>query len=84
MREFTIKGSSIIREILIWVGLLILAFFTNVYAISVYDGQWSELRTQLHIVLLLSLVYYLVVALIRAFVFGAVVLFRQMTGLVNR
>lgn len=70
MKEIRIKVTSIIREVVIWVALLIAAFFTNVYAISTYDGQWSELFSQLHVVFIISAVYYVLLVLLRLIVFG--------------
>jgi len=70
MNEIKIKISSIIREAVIWAVLLVVAFLTNVYAIITYDGQWPELISQLHVVFILSVVYYVILAIIRAIVHG--------------
>lgn len=59
MKDLHIPASTLIREFRIWFILLILAFLTNVYAIILHDAEWSELVSQLHIVLILSVVYYL-------------------------
>ncbi len=70
MKEIRIKYTSILRELAIWLLMLILAFFTNVYAIMIHNGQWGELVSQLHIVFLLSIFYYLVLGIIRLIIFG--------------
>lgn len=59
MKDLHITSTTLLREFRIWAGLLLLAFLTNVYAIIIHDGQWSELLSQLHVVLILSMVYYL-------------------------
>ncbi|MDG5767707.1 hypothetical protein QA596_09540 [Balneolales bacterium ANBcel1] len=78
MKEIRIKVSSIWREVLIWVIMLAVAFLTNVYAIRTYDGQWSELISQLHIVLLLSVVYYVLLAVLRLIIRGVYLLISRL------
>ena len=70
MKEIRIKISSVLRELAIWLLMLILAFFTNVYAIMIHDGQWGELVSQLHIVFLLSFFYYIGLGIIRLIILG--------------
>lgn len=70
MKDLKIEGTSIIRELLMWGLFFIIAFLTNVFAISFYEGQWSELYSQLHIVFILSIVYYFVALLIRGLISG--------------
>ena len=70
MRDIRIRGTSATRELIIWLVLLLVAFFINVYAIVVHSGNWVELITQLHIVLAMSIVLYLAAALLRGVVHG--------------
>lgn len=77
MKDITIKVSSIVKELKIWMFLVILAFLTNVYAITKFEGQWLELYSQLHIILILSVFYYVVVLLLRGILFGVRVLFNS-------
>ena len=65
MSDIRIKISSVKKEALIWVILVLAGFLMNVYAIILYDGKWSELYSQLHIVLLLSVVLYVLLVIIR-------------------
>lgn len=65
MKDLIIKASVIKKELKIWFMLLIGAFFVNVYAIIVHSGDWIELITQLHIVVILSLVLYLMTVIFR-------------------
>ncbi len=70
MKDILIKASSIRRELLVYLTVFIVAFFSNVYAIIAYSGRWAELYTQLHIVFLLSIFLYLLLALIRLVIYG--------------
>lgn len=76
MQDVTLKGSSIIREIRIWLVLLLVAFLTNMYAIISYNGQWAELITQWHVVLILSVVLYVFLWIIRGLVRGVLFIIR--------
>ncbi len=70
MKDITIKESTIRRELYVLLAMLIVAFLANIYAIMAYDGQWSELFSQLHIVLLLAIFLYVFVGVIRLIIFG--------------
>lgn len=58
MNDLHIPASVLKREFKIWLVLLATAFASNVYAIVTYGGQWHELATQIHVVLILSVVFY--------------------------
>ncbi|MEX0719479.1 MAG: hypothetical protein WD059_02345 [Balneolaceae bacterium] len=70
MKALTITASDVIREIKIWVASLIAAIAINVYAIILHNGAWSELYTQFHIVLLISIALYLFLVFVRAIILG--------------
>ena len=76
MKDVTVQGSSIVREIRIWLLLLVAAFLTNIYAIISYNGQWVELFTQWHVVLILSVVFYVFLWIIRGLVRGVLFIIR--------
>ena len=77
MSEINIKASTIIRELLILLGIFVFAFLLNVYAITQYDGQWSELVTQLHVVLYLTLILFVLISVIRVIVWGIIKLVQK-------
>lgn len=77
MNEICIKVSSIKRELWIWFALLWVAVVVNIYAILSYDGQWWELFSQLHVVLILSVVFYFLALLLRGLVCIGMWLFRR-------
>jgi len=65
MKDITISGKSIKLEIIIWLCCLCASVLINIYAIIKYNNSWLELITQLHIVLLLSIVFYFITGIIR-------------------
>ncbi len=58
MRDLHIQASTLKRELRIYVSMFILAILSNVYAIVTYDAPWIELLTQLHVIVILSVVFY--------------------------
>lgn len=70
MKPIVVTASDIKRELVIWGLCLFVSIGVNIYAIIVHDGFWAELYTQLHIELVLSIVFYLVVALVRGIGWG--------------
>lgn len=65
MKDIIITSKTIKREIIVWVGALMVAQLMNVYAIAKFNTQWSELYSQLGYVVVLSVVLYLLIALVR-------------------
>jgi hypothetical protein len=65
MKDITISGKRIKTEIIIWLCCLCAAVLINIFAISKYGNSWWELLTQLHIVLLISIVIYFITGIIR-------------------
>jgi hypothetical protein len=68
MKDIIITSKIIKREIYVWVCALIAAQLMNVYAIVKYNTQWRELYSQLGYILMLSIVLYLLIAMIRLLV----------------
>lgn len=65
MKDIIITSKIIKREIYVWVCALIAAQLMNVYAIVKFETQWRELYSQLGYILMLSIVLYLLIALLR-------------------
>ncbi|GEM_PF-1604122 len=80
MKDFVIKAKVVKRELMILLGAFVLSFFSNIYAIIVHDGQWSELLSQLHVVVLLTLFLYFLVLLIRLIYLGVKFLWRSLSS----
>ena len=65
MKDILIKGYHAEREIKYFIACFIAAIALHVYAIVTYQTRWIELLTQIHVTLALTIVFYLIVLLIR-------------------
>jgi hypothetical protein len=70
IKDIIIKERVIRRELVLLGILFLTANLTNVYAIVVHEGQWSELLSQFHVVGILTLVLYGVSLFLRAMYWG--------------
>jgi len=77
MKDITIKGVSIKRELWIFLGIFIFTFGLNIYSILHYKTSWSELYSQLYVVVLMSIFFYCLIAVIRIVVSLISKLFRK-------
>jgi hypothetical protein len=65
MKDITITGKRIRKE-LRWLLLgFILAVLLNIYSIIKYDTAWSELVSTLHILLVMALIIYVILLFFR-------------------
>jgi glucan phosphoethanolaminetransferase (alkaline phosphatase superfamily) len=65
MKDLTISGKRIKTEIKFLLFSFCLAVLINIFAIVYYKTNWIELLSQLHIVLLFSILIYLLSGAIR-------------------
>ena len=65
MKDILIKGNRIKREVIIIVFCFVLALILNVVGIIIHGTEWKELLTQLHVVVILTFVIYLLLWFIR-------------------
>lgn len=70
MKDIIIKGVRIKKELIILGVCLVASIGLNIYSIAKYETDWSELIGQLHIVLLLALLLYLLVGGFRLILYG--------------
>ena len=77
MSDWIITRQRRNRELIYWGISFTIAFLMNVYSIVTYNTLWSELYSQLHIVLLISFVLYALIGIIRLIIFGIVRLIRK-------
>ena len=80
MKDLVIPGRRITREVLIFLGCFVVAFFVNVYAIAKYKTEWKELVTTLHITLAVAGGFYVVLALLRVVFCGVARVLRRKTA----
>lgn len=62
MNDITIKTKTIKRELWIFLGIFLVSFLLNIYSILHYKTSWSELYTHLHVIVLITIFVYCVLA----------------------
>ena len=60
MKDITISGRLLKRELLIFCCFVFAAWLVNVYAVLKYHGPWFELFTQVGFMLTIAIILYLV------------------------
>lgn len=60
MKDLVIKVRHIRREVIVWVGCLVVLTAWNAYAITIYHTQWEELISLWYLILPLSVLLYLI------------------------
>ena len=69
MKDITIKSSTLKKESLFLALLFGLAMVINIVSILIYDGFWTELITQIPVVIVLTVVLYILVLLVRLLIY---------------
>jgi len=77
MKDLVIKGKWIRRELIILAVLFLAAVITNVIGIVKHDTRWIEMISQIHVVLILTLVLYLLLWLLRLIIYAVILPFRK-------
>ena len=77
MKDIIIKPTHIRRELIILLICLVIAFILNIVSIIAYKTAWSELFSQLHYVLAISVALYLLFAFVRLVIGLVKPLFRK-------
>ncbi|MDP2038785.1 MAG: hypothetical protein Q8L04_15495 [Ignavibacteria bacterium] len=80
MKDIIIKNTTLKREIIIWVAAFCCAVALNIYAITKYDASWSELLTQLPVIIFLSVLIYFLILVVR----GIAKTISKIIGLIKR
>lgn len=80
MKDVIIPSRRIARELLIFIGCIVIALVVNIYAILKYKTEWKELVTTLHITIAVGLVIYILLGILRLLIGSAVRLFRRKAG----
>jgi hypothetical protein len=65
MKDTIIKASWKRRELVVLLISFIAAFIFNIYAVIRYSSPFKEIFTQIHIVLIVTLVFYAIITLLR-------------------
>lgn len=70
MKDIVITAKRLKKEVLLFTICFIIGIMLNIISIAIYKTQWKELITQLHVVLLVAIVLYILIVLIRIIVFA--------------
>lgn len=65
MRDIVIPSKVVKRELIILLVSLVSAFLLNIYSIIKYGTSWKEIYNQIHVVLGVALLIYVLVLLFR-------------------
>lgn len=65
MKDITVKGARIKKEMYFWIVSFFIAVVINILGIIKYNTSWWELLSQLHIVIALTVLLYLLLLLFR-------------------
>ncbi|MDP3582201.1 MAG: hypothetical protein Q8S39_09725 [Ignavibacteria bacterium] len=65
MKDTHIKNTLLKKEIIIWIVSLVIAIAINIYAILKYNASWTELLTQIPVMILISVLIYFVTLIAR-------------------
>ncbi len=68
MKDITISGKRIRTELKWLMACFIAAIIFNIYSIIRYKTSWSEFFTSLHVVLILSVVFYVLLLFFRGLI----------------
>ncbi len=77
MRDIVIKAATIRKELIIFSVSLVAALLLNIYSIVSYETAWKELYSQLHVVIALGIVIYLLVLFFRLIALGVTGMFKS-------
>ena len=69
MKDLVIKGKWIKRELIVLLVLLLVSFVANAVGIVKHDTEWIEMLSQLHVVVLLTMVLYVLTGIIRFIIY---------------
>ncbi len=68
MKDITISGKRIRIELKCLLGCFIAAIIFNVVSIIRYQTSWAEFFTSIHVVFILSLVFYILLLFFRGLI----------------
>jgi len=77
MKDVVIKGKWIKRELILLAVIFLLAVIVNIIGIVKHDTRWIEMLSQMHVVLILTLLVYALIWLVRLIIFVVILPFRK-------
>lgn len=70
MKDIIITSKRIKKELYILLSCFAIAFILNIVSIVIYKTSWVEVFTQIGYVIVITIVLYLILALVRLFISG--------------
>jgi hypothetical protein len=77
MKDLVIKGKWIKRELIVLAVLFVSAVIINIIGIVKHGTQWIELLSQLHVVIILTLLLYVLLWLVRLIIYAVSLPFKR-------
>ena len=77
MKDIIIPSQKVKREAYVFLGCFIFSFLLNIAAIIIYKTPWYEVFTQIGYVIVIAVGLYLIVSLIRFFIYLIKQLFKR-------
>lgn len=77
MKDITIKGKDIGKELRVFIGCVVVMELVNIYAIAAYGGRWIEVLKSLGFVFVSAFVLYVIVGVIRLAIKGISTLIKK-------
>ena len=77
MKDVVIKGKWIKRELILLAVIFLMAMIINIIGIVKHDTRWIEMLSQMHVVLILTLLVYALIWLVRLIIFVVILPFRK-------
>ena len=77
MKDLLIKGKWIKRELVLLTAIFIVAVLLNALGIIIHGTRWIEMLSQLHVVIILSFIIYLLILILRLIIYAVSLPFRR-------
>ncbi|HCC70329.1 MAG TPA: hypothetical protein DEQ09_04150 [Bacteroidales bacterium] len=77
MKDLVIKGKWLKRELIILAAVFLLAVIINIIGIVQHDTKWIEMISQLHVVIILTVILYVLLWIIRSVIYVLVLPFKR-------
>ena len=80
MKDLVIKGKWIKRELIVLAVIFFIAVIINIIGIIQHNTEWIEMLSQLHVVIILTIVLYALIWLLRLLIYVVVLPFRKINN----
>lgn len=77
MKDLVIKGKWIKRELIVLAVIFFISVIINMTGIIQHNTEWIEMLSQLHVVIILTIVLYALIWLPRLLIYVVILPFRK-------